>query len=200
MGQSREAYWSAAERAFGKTSHDVGTIRIHCPVTNSSTTNTTPFAIHRMSSAWWNHRVRLMRLLLSVRGDQKAEGLFSRRTCQPVRMISSRKKLLRKCDQLSHAGNPTGADAGRDIRREGGEEVAPGSDREHETREQHGDADQGEREDAENGRRSEQLDGRVVAQSGGSGFRRGRSGFHGGAGARASRVAPRPRARRSGEP
>ncbi len=56
------------------------------------------------------------------------------------------------------------------------EELPPGPEREHETREQHHDADEGEGEDAEHGRRAEELHGRVVAQSGRGRPRRGRTG------------------------
>jgi hypothetical protein len=111
VGQSSDAYWRAADRAFGITSQLVGTIRIHCPVANNRTANTRPLRIHSASSVRWNQSSRLILvggflvlispLLFRV---QWPLGRVVVRTCQPVRMMSSRKNAFRKCCHANQAG------------------------------------------------------------------------------------------------
>ena len=98
---------------MGNTSQLVGTMRIHCPVTNSSTTNTTPLRIQNRSSPWWNQIVRLVLPLGLFLGAQNTAGRFSWRIVRPDRMISTIRNTLKKCCQPSHAGMPTGAPSGR---------------------------------------------------------------------------------------
>ena len=58
------------------TDQSVGTSRIHCPVENSSTTNTTPLTSHRMSSDWCSHRLMLILRFGLPFGLQNTVGRF----------------------------------------------------------------------------------------------------------------------------